>query len=327
MNKTIVVTGGLGFIGSRFIVCVYENTDYSIINIDKNTYAADLERVPLSIRGDSDRYRYMQEDICKDFNTLPSIEQKELLNAEYVVNFAAESHVDNSIADGRPFVRSNVEGVLSLLEFFRQNKKLKKFVQISTDEVYGDMADLRGSQSSDESFPLRPSSYYSAAKASADLIVQSAGRTFDIPFLITRSCNNFGPGQHNEKFLPKIFKSIRDGDPIPVYGDGTQIREWIHTDDNVADILQLMLSCKTVNQVVNIGSGVHFKNIEIVEMIGKYLERNPKMEFVTDRLGHDKVYRLNCDKLNTYIGDKAYLPLEGFLKDEARESNNIANGR
>lgn len=325
MKKTIVVTGGLGFIGSRFIKCVYENTQYSIINIDKETYAADLNRVPYNIRGDIDRYRYMNNDICRDFNTFPAIEQKELLNAEYVVNFAAESHVDNSIADGRPFVRSNVEGVLSLLEFFKQNKNLKKFVQISTDEVYGDMADLRGTQSSDEGFRLRPSSYYSAAKASADLIVQSAERTFGIPFLITRSCNNFGPGQHEEKFLPTIFKSIKNGDPIPVYGDGAQIREWIHTDDNVSDILQLMLSRKAVNQVVNIGSGVHFKNIEIVEMVGKYLGRKPKMEFVADRLGHDRVYRLDCAKLNKFTGDKAYLPLEGFLKDEARKSNNTAN--
>ena len=327
MNKTIVVTGGLGFIGARFIKCVYENTQYSIINIDKETYAADLNRVPYSIRADSNRYRYMNDDICKNFNNLPAVEQKELLNAEYVVNFAAESHVDNSIADGRPFVKSNVEGVLSLIEFFKKSKNLKKFVQISTDEVYGDMAEVRGNQSSDEGFPLRPSSYYSAAKASADLLVQSAHRTFGFPFLITRSCNNFGPGQHEEKFLPKVFKSIKNGDPIPVYGDGSQIREWIHTDDNVSDILQLMLSPKVLNQVVNIGSGVHFRNIEIVKMIGNFLGRNPEMEFVADRLGHDKVYRLDCAKLNRYIGDKAYLPLEGFLKDEARKSSNTADGR
>ena len=314
-NKTIVITGGLGFIGSRFIKCVYENTQYSIINIDKETYAADLDRIPYNIRGDVTRYRYMNNDICKDFNKLPVVEQKELLNAEYVVNFAAETHVDNSIKDGRPFVRSNIEGVLNLLEFFRHSSKLLKFVQISTDEVYGDMDDLRGKPASNETFRLRPSSYYSASKASADLLVQSSARTFGIPYLITRSCNNFGPNQDAEKFIPKVFESIKNGGSVPVYGDGLQTREWIHVDDNVQDILKLTTSTHK-DQVYNIGSGYLYKNMQVLMKIGLALGTEVKTEFVKDRLGHDKLYKLDCSKLRSMLYTRTYRPLEGFLKDE-----------
>tara|TARA_R110000751_G_scaffold194458_2_gene299853 strand:- start:1142 stop:2131 length:990 start_codon:yes stop_codon:yes gene_type:complete len=325
-TKTIVITGGLGFIGSRFIKHVYEHTQYKIINIDKHTYAADHDRIPLPIRLDVDRYSFLEVDIrnLSDWNS--DVPKAELLKAHYVVNFAAESHVDNSISDGKPFVRSNVEGVLSLLEFFKGSKNLKKFVQISTDEVYGDMTEVRGEQASDESYPLKPSSYYSASKASADLLVQSAERTFGIPYLITRSCNNFGPGQHKEKFLPTVFNSIKSGLPIPVYGNGEQIREWMHVDDNVANILELTQSTKAVNQVVNIGSGASLKNIEIIKLMGMYLEREPEMEFVKDRLGHDKAYRLDCTKLSKLVRARKYYPLREFLKDEAEKSNSIANG-
>jgi len=319
MKKTMVITGGLGFIGSRFIKAVYEKTDYSIINIDSHTYAADHDRIPLEIRQDSKRYRFMEEDICRDFNELEFLEQDALLGAEYVVNFAAESHVDNSIADGRPFVRTNVEGVLNLLEYFKHAKPLKKFIQISTDEVYGDMYDLRGRQSADESFSLRPSSYYSATKASAELLVQSAARTFGVPYLITRSCNNFGPNQDPEKLLPKIFKSISEGGKVPVYGDGLQSREWMHVDDNCEVILELTLSTVT-NESYNIGSGFHYKNIEIINFIGEILGKEVNREFVSDRLGHDKAYRLNNSKTSEFLGDKVFQTLEGFLKDEIRRS-------
>ena len=314
-NKTIVITGGLGFIGSRFIKCVYENTQYSIINIDKETYAADLDRIPLSIRSDIDRYRYMNNDICDNFNSLPAREQKELLNADYVVNFAAETHVDNSIENGRPFIRSNVEGVLNLLEFFKHSSKLLKFVQISTDEVYGDMDDLLGKPASDETFRLRPSSYYSASKASADLLVQSSARTFGIPYLITRSCNNFGPNQDAEKFIPKVFECIKNGGSVPVYGDGLQTREWIHVDDNVQDILRLTTSIHK-NQVFNIGSGNLYKNMQVLMKIGLALGAEVKTEFVKDRLGHDRLYKLDCSKLRSMLYTRTYRPLEGFLKDE-----------
>jgi len=323
-NDTIVITGGLGFIGSRFIHAVYENTKLKIINIDKETYAADHTRLSERMRQDIKRYRFMKEDICIDFNKLPDLEQDALLKAKYVVNFAAETHVDNSITNGRPFVKTNVEGVLNLLEYFKHAKKLKKFIQISTDEVYGDMYDLQGRQSSDESFKLRPSSYYSATKASAELLVQAAARTFDVPYLITRTCNNFGPNQNPEKFIPKVFKAIKGDLEIPIYGDGLQSREWMHVDDNCQTILELMFS-SAENEEYNIGSGFHYKNIEIVKYIAKQLGMELKTVHVEDRLGHDRVYRLNNKKTEEFLGEKVYQTLEGFLKDEISRTKDFSN--
>ena len=289
--NTIVVTGGLGFIGSRFIKYVYDNTPHNIINVDKVTYAGNHDRIDESIRLDADRYRFVQMDINDNI-----CEYEDIFEAEYVVNFAAESHVDNSIADGSPFIKSNVMGVFNLLELFKDALYLKKFVQISTDEVYGDMEDYRKPSHATESFPLKPSSYYSASKASADLLVQSAARTYGIDYLITRSCNNFGPGQDPEKFLPKIAKCIGDGTDVPVYGDGEQVREWIHVDDNVEIIYNLMMTADH-DQVYNIGSGYTCTNNHILRMIGNAMGKPVKYDYIDDRLGHDKRYSLNCSKL------------------------------
>ena len=318
-RKSVVVTGGLGFIGARFIRYVYENTDWKIINIDKETYASNHERLREDIRSDSARYYFLKMDICDEIS-----KHKVIFDAQYVVNFAAESHVDNSIEDGSPFVETNVLGTFNLLEVFKKSPALKKFVQISTDEVYGDMNDLRGIQDATESFNLRPSSYYSASKASADLLVQSCARTFGIPYLITRSCNNFGPGQDPEKFLPTVFKCVRDGSLIPLYGDGKQVREWIHTDDNVAIIFDLMLS-KSENEVYNIGSGIHYQNVEIIKTLAKYMKKGVRFESVPDRLGHDRVYRLDCSKLDEFYGDWVPQCLEGFLKDEITRQKDTSN--
>jgi dTDP-glucose 4,6-dehydratase len=293
---TILVTGGLGFIGARFIKYVYDNTPHNIINVDKHTYAADHDRIPLRIRNDIDRYRYHNADICgRDILNYP-----EIMGAEYVVNFAAESHVDNSIADGKPFINTNVMGVYNLLEQFKDAPNLRRFVQISTDEVYGDMKDYRGDTYATESFPLKPSSYYSASKASAELLVQSAARTFGIPFLITRSCNNFGPGQDAEKLLPKIAKCITEGSPVPVYGDGTQVREWMFVDENVEIIYGLMMTAPEGN-AYNIGTGCSYSNNEVVALISVALNKDVKYEYVKDRLGHDRRYALDSSKLHERI--------------------------
>ena len=298
-KETIVVTGGHGFIGSRFIKHVYDNTELNIINIDKNTYAADPERIPKKIRLDNERYMVVDMCITSDFNDCALPIRQKMLSAKYVVNFAAESHVDNSIEDGTPFVRSNIEGVFNLLNFFKESKDFinyGKFIQISTDEVYGDMCDLRGNQSADESFSLRPSSYYSASKASADLLVQSAARTFGINYLITRSCNNYGPNQDSEKFLPKVYECIQEGEEIPIYGDGEQIREWIHVDDNVRLITKLALSMD--KGIFNIGTGHKLTNNQIIDRIGELSNKTVFTKNVEDRLGHDKKYSLDCRKLN-----------------------------
>src|SRR6056300_56745 len=223
----IVVTGGLGFIGSHFVNYLNEHTNHEVLIVDKLTYAANKKNIikPTQI---------IEKDIC-------DITPEDLGEYDYIVHFAAESHVDNSIENGLPFVKTNVEGTYNMIEVARKIPTLKKFIQISTDEVYGDM-DSRGIASAEESTSLEPSSYYSATKAAADHLVESAGRTYGLPYLITRTCNNYGVNQHHEKFLPTIAKSIKEDKPIPLYGDGKQIREWIWVEDNVEILYDLMIS-------------------------------------------------------------------------------------
>ncbi len=294
----IVITGGLGFIGSRFVnLCLMKGHDIKVV--DKLTYAADLNRITPSWR---DRLEIIEKDI-KDVTVV------DLGDYDFIVNFAAESHVDNSIEDGSPFIKSNVEGTFNLIECARKNKSLKKFIQISTDEVYGDV--LEGE--SDENHPLNPSSYYSATKTASDLLVKSASRTYGLPYIITRTCNNYGPGQHSEKFLPTIVRSINEGKEIPVYGDGLQVREWIYVDDNVNCIYQLMTT-DAINSVYNIGSGEtqRYTNLDLISLIGE----NVKYKFVKDRLGHDRRYALNSEKYKKEIGPIPHtVKFEDWIKE------------
>src|SRR5210317_2140555 len=267
----ILVTGGCGFIGSEFVNYVYENhKKYQLVVVDKLTYAADEFSIPSDIP-------LIKKDIC-------DVTIEDTGNFDYLVNFAAESHVDNSIKDGSPFVKTNVLGTFNLLELAKKTVDLKKFVQISTDEVYGDL-DLIRKYHSNEYDRLIPSSYYSATKAGADELVMSSTHTFGLPTLITRTCNNFGSHQNKEKFLPTIMNSVQNDNPIPVYGDGQQVREWIWVRDNVRMIFKLMLS---EFGIWNIGSGDTWKNIEIVNHIGEILDKDVKFEYVQDRLGHDR---------------------------------------
>ncbi len=290
----IVVTGGLGFIGSRFVkLCMEEGHEVKII--DKMTYAADLGRLP-------DNTGYWRKDIC-------DVTKNDIDGYDYIVNFAAETHVDNSIMDGRPFIRSNVEGVFNLLEVSRQ-VGIKKFIQISTDEVYGDK--IQGE--SLETDRIIGSSYYSASKASADLLVLSACSTYSLPFIITRSCNNYGPKQHSEKFLPKVLKCIKEGKEVPVYGDGENVREWIHVDDNVQQIYNLMIS-PAKNQIFNIGTKERYSNIKLMEKIADELGTSVQYKFVEDRLGHDGRYALCSNKINE-CHKMTYKKLTDFLKEE-----------
>ena len=272
----IVVTGGLGFIGSSFVdLCISKGL--KVLVVDKMTYASNEDWLPMDTE-------LIVSDIC-------DVTAEDLGEYEYLVNFAAESHVDNSIKDGKPFLKSNIEGTYNLLELARKNPKLEKFVQISTDEVYGDLDKLNIDASFEQNF-LYPSSYYSATKASADMLVHSCGHTFGLPYVITRTCNNFGIRQHGEKFIPTIKKSIEEDKPIPVYGDGKQIREWIWVEDNVKEILKLMLYKKGT---YNIGSGNSLQNIDIINHIGDLIGKKPKYEFVEDRKGHDRRYTLDTD--------------------------------
>lgn len=275
----IIVTGGCGFIGSSFVNLINKVPNTEIVVIDKLTYAAN----PFLISKD---IPLIKKDIC-------DITLDDIGYADYIVNFAAESHVDNSISNGLPFVKTNVEGTFNMLEVARKIPNLKKFIQISTDEVYGDM-ESRNIMEANENTSLEPSSYYSATKAAADHLVESAGRTYGLPYLITRTCNNYGVNQHHEKFLPTIAKSIKEDKPIPLYGDGKQMREWIWVEDNVQLIYDLMIS---QNGIWNIGSGDNWTNRSIVQQIGVILNKKVKLEHVEDRLGHDRRYSVDFTKL------------------------------
>jgi dTDP-glucose 4,6-dehydratase len=295
----IVVTGGCGFIGSSFVNLINKVLNTEIVVIDKLTYAAN----PFLISKD---IPLIKKDIC-------DITLDDIGYADYIVNFAAESHVDNSISNGLPFVKTNVEGTFNMLEVARKIPNLKKFIQISTDEVYGDM-ESRNIMEANENTSLEPSSYYSATKAAADHLVESAGRTYGLPYLITRTCNNYGVNQHHEKFLPTIAKSIKEDKPIPLYGDGKQMREWIWVEDNVQLIYDLMIS---QNGIWNIGSGDTWTNRSIVQQIGVILNKKVKLEHVEDRLGHDRRYSVDFTKLQ--LLKKSYIittkTLEKFLTE------------
>ena len=283
----VVVTGGAGFIGSAFINYLLDNFKCDVLCVDKLTYAGRRENIKHNVS-------FLEKDIC-------DVNADELGDFDYIVHFAAESHVDNSISNGLPFVKTNVEGTFNLLEISRKNKNLKKFIHISTDEVYGDMADhFSINHSATEKDELKASSYYSATKAASDMLVLSANRTYGLPYLITRTCNNFGEHQFEEKFLPTIARSVREGKPIPVYGDGLQVREWMYVYDNVRVICDLMFDDEVINQVMNIGTGDRLKNIDIVIKIGEILNKEVKFEYVEDRLGHDRKYGLYCGKLRGY---------------------------
>lgn len=278
----IIVTGGAGFIGSSFVnLCVGKG--YDVLVVDKLTYAADIGNIPM--------VSLLKKDIC-------DVTEEDLGEYDYLVNFAAESHVDRSIKDGLPFVKSNIQGTYNLLELARKNPKLKKFVQISTDEVYGDLEFLFVDEV-DETHELKPSSYYSSTKASADLIVQSCGHTYGLPYLITRTCNNFGMRQHSEKFIPTIIDCIKNKKEIPMYGDGKQVREWIWVEDNVRQVLNYMLGSD--EGIRNIGSKERLTNKDIIQQVGEILNTEPLITSVEDRLGHDRRYGLKTNYKETPI--------------------------
>ena len=304
----VVVTGGAGFIGSAFINHLLDNFECEVLCIDKLTYAGKLNNIKHG-------FYFLQRDIC-------NVTEEEIGEFDYMVHFAAESHVDNSIKNGLPFIKSNVEGTFNLLEISRKNKNLKKFIHISTDEVYGDMEENPNiRKESNEEYKIKGSSYYSASKAASDLLVEAAGRTYGLPYLITRTCNNFGEHQFEEKFLPKIAKSINEDLEIPVYGDGQQVREWMYVYDNVKVICDLMFDDEVKNEVYNIGTGFRVQNLDIVNKIADILNKEVKIKHVEDRLGHDRVYSLDCNKLYSFYLKRnkeqpTYLNLFDYLKKQ-----------
>ena len=298
--KNIIITGGAGFIGSNFIK-KFSKCNYNIINIDCLTYASNLSY--LDDLSNNKKYIFFKINILDEYNIKKILTK---FNPHFIFNFAAESHVDNSIKDSFKFLETNILGTHSLLKVILDIKskldKNFKFIQISTDEVFGDVS--KNKRKSLESDPYVTSSPYSASKASADHLVTAWGRTYKIPYNITYSCNNFGPNQNKEKFIPVIINNIISRKKIPLYGDGHQIRDWIYVEDNVEAIMRVALKGK-LNEKYNIGTSNTFSNIYLVNMICEIMIKKfnfnknifELIKFVKDRPGHDIKYNINSNKI------------------------------
>ena len=286
MLTKILVTGGLGFIGSEFVRRAANSEKYAEVRVlDAKTYAANL--ASLSTVSNNNKVKITIGDIC-DQQLVRDLVQ----GTDVVVNFAAESHVDNSIGNVNPFLKSNVEGVINLLESVRHSEATR-FVQISTDEVYGSIA----SGSFSENAPLLPRNPYSASKASAENFCLAFANTYGLDVTITRSCNNYGPFQQSEKYIPNSIKALLSGKKISVYGDGSQEREWIHVTDNCEAIDQI-ISDGNKNEIYNIGSNFHMKNLELAHLLVEISGRKEEcIEFVEDRPGHDQRYSVDSSKI------------------------------
>jgi dTDP-glucose 4,6-dehydratase len=300
----VLVTGGCGFIGANFVRHLLDE-GYDVVNLDLLTYSGRREN--LEDVEDHPRYRFCHGDICD--RTLVA----EILDAqgiEAILNFAAESHVDRSILDASAFIRTNIGGTHVLLEEARR-REIPRFVQVSTDEVYGDLGPTGAFT---EESPIQPNSPYSASKAAADLLVRAYWRTFGLPVLITRSSNNYGPYQFPEKLIPLMITNALEDKPLPVYGDGKNVRDWLYVADNCRAI-RLVLEKGTPGEVYNIGGGEERQNIEIVQAILRILQKPDSLiTYVTDRPGHDRRYALEIEKMRAALGWNPEHRLEGGLE-------------
>ena len=320
-KKTIFITGGAGFIGSALIRYIINNTKHTVINVDKLTYSGNLQSLE-SIEA-SNNYIFEQVDICNE-NELLRIFRKYQPNI--VMHLAAESHVDRSIDDPGDFIQTNIVGTAILLEqsknYWQSLKSSKKenfrFLYVSTDEVYGDLAGK--SSFFTETSAYRPSSPYSASKASSDHLVRAWYRTYDLPVLITHCSNNYGPCQFPEKLIPHIILNSLAGKNLPVYGDGKQIRDWLYVDDHVFALMNIVQNAK-VGETYNIGGNNEIQNIEVVKKVCSILDElipnklngmgsfSELITYVKDRPGHDVRYAINANKINKDLG---WEPQENF---------------
>ncbi len=290
----ILVTGGLGFIGSNFILHLIQNyPDIKITNIDAEVLGSNKKNLS-NLKNKN--YKYFKGNI-----TDKKLLRKIIPHVDVVINFAAESHVDRSISDSEPFLKSNILGVYSILDTIRKNSKNTKFLQISTDEVFGSKS--RGSAKEEDIF--HPSNPYSASKASAELIIESYLKTYDLDIMITRCTNNFGPRQFPEKLIPKtIIRSIKNL-KIPIYGTGKNIRDWLFVEDHCDAISKVLLNGKS-GESYNISGNNLFSNIQLVKKILKNLDKTEDLiDYVTDRPGHDMRYSLDSSKIRHKLGWKS----------------------
>ena len=322
--EVLLVTGGAGFIGSNFIK-YFINTykDFVVVNYDKLTYAGNLEN--LREVSDLPNYHFVEGDICDNvqFNKVLSE-----FNPDYIINFAAESHVDRSIDGPLVFGQTNLIGTLNLLECTRNfwkktNYSGKRFLQISTDEVYGSLEN--NTDKFFENSNLLPNSPYSASKAGADLLARAFFRTYGLPVIITRCCNNYGPYQYKEKFIPTCVSRALKDQPIPIYGNGSNVREWIHVLDHCKSVVNALFS-GTPGEIYNIGSEEETSNIDMARMILDILGKpQDSIIYINDRLGHDNRYALDSTKGKNELGCScSYKLKEGLLETVLWYKNNQA---
>ena len=322
--KKVIVTGGLGFIGSNLIEYLI-GKNYFVINIDKSSYSAN----PYNLKHlKKKKYAFYKIDIGNKKKLYQILKKYRPIG---IFNLAAETHVDRSIDDSKNFIKSNIIGVYNILEVLRKIKKEKriniKLLHVSTDEVYGD---LKSSQNASESFNYNPSSPYSASKASADQLIKAYIRTYGIKSTIVNSCNNYGPNQFPEKFIPKIIFNLLNNKSIPVYGKGNNLREWIYVKDNCEALYKIFKKGK-IGENYNVGSGIRLRNIDLVKLIlsiakknNIFLRNKNKILYVKDRPGHDKRYALNSNKIKKKLGWKhktslkkgLYHTIEWYLKNK-----------
>lgn len=306
-NKNLLVTGGAGFIGANFVKYMLSNHDYKIVNLDALTYAGNINN--LKDIEDNANYHFVKGDIC-DRELVNSIFKEHAI--DIVINFAAESHVDRSIENPEIFIQSNIMGTQVLLDvavkywkvkpddkYSREFKNGVKYIQVSTDEVYGD---LGKTSLFTEQTPLAPNSPYSSSKASADLIVRAYHETYGLPVNTTRCSNNYGPYQFPEKLIPLMINNALKGESLPIYGDGKQVRDWLHVNDHCVAIATVLHKGK-IGEVYNIGGNNEKENIEIVKLILGSLDKGEELiSYVIDRLGHDRRYAIDNTKITTELG-------------------------
>lgn len=287
--KNLMITGGAGFIGANFVLYVLNRyPDYNVVVYDKLTYAGNLDNL-LTVK-DHSHYHFVQGDIC---DTVVVNETVQKYDIDTIVNFAAETHVDRSIMNPDAFIQTSVYGTYVLLEAARKYK-LERYHQISTDEVYGHIPPGYSSKETDNLVPRSP---YAASKASADLLVQSYFITYNLPVTITRGSNNIGPYQYPEKVVPLFATNALDNEPLPVYGDGRQMREYQYVTDH-CEAIDLVLHRGVIGEAYNVGTAVEMENIEMIDILLTTLDRPQSLiHHVKDREGHDRRYSLNIDKI------------------------------
>ncbi|AFK50604.1 dTDP-glucose 4,6-dehydratase [Thermogladius calderae 1633] len=307
----LLVTGGAGFIGSNFVRYVAKATGYELLVYDKLTYAGRLENIADLVR--EGRVGFVRGDIADEESFKRVVSEYQ---PDAVVNFAAETHVDRSINEPAPFIRTNVLGVFTVLETLRRQGGDTLLFHVSTDEVYGDL--YGSSAEAGEDYPLNPSSPYSASKASGDLLIKAYARTYGLEYIIVRPCNNYGPYQHPEKLVPRTIIRLLHGKPAVIYGDGGQVRDWIHVEDTSRALL-LLLEKAPKGQVYNVCRGNYATVREVVERLVRYMGFDPseKVVYAKRRPGEDMRYAMRCDKLRE-LGWRPVYDLETGLRETVK---------